>query len=166
MVALCSALRRKILPPASRQMLLACRSLTCAVWYVSLFAANIEGNYQMNVVTLIGNIATDPTTGNTRGGDAHARFRLAVNAGKDRADFFTIKCFGRAAEIVAEYAAKGQQIAVNGRLATNEWEHEGRQMRDVEIVAIRVQLIGKRDDAPGQSPAEVSAAASFDDIPF
>lgn len=122
----------------------------------------------MNIATLIGHIATDPTTGQTRSGDAHARFRIAINAGKDRAEFFTVKCFGRSAEIVAEYAAKGQQIAVIGRLATSEWEHEGRQMRDVEIVAHRVRLLGRRDDAAHNVEPDHTAPASsaFDDIPF
>lgn len=118
----------------------------------------------MNVLVIIGNIATDPVSGETRDGTKHTRFRIAVSTGRDTADFYTVKAFARSAEIVSEYAQKGQRVALRGRISATQWEKDGVQHRDVEIIADRVELIGRISAEQNESPQPSSA--SLDDIPF
>ena len=98
----------------------------------------------MNVVTLIGNLATDVELREVGEGKHRAGFLLAVDrAGKDAgADFVRISAWERQAETCAEYLAKGSQVAVEGRLRSHSWEDEGKRRSSIEVTAHRVQFLG------------------------
>jgi single-strand DNA-binding protein len=118
----------------------------------------------MNICCLIGNLANDPELRHTSNGKAVATFRLAVNKGKDDgADFFTIICWDRQAEVIAEYCAKGRKVGVEGRIQQRSWETDNGDKRSVvEIVAHRIDLLG----SPGDANAAPAADAPADDYPF
>jgi single-strand DNA-binding protein len=97
----------------------------------------------MNLVMLIGNLATDVEL-REFGEEKHlATFRLAVDRGgkDDEADFFRISVWDRQAQTCAEYLAKGRMVAVEGRLRTSSWEDNGEKRSRVEVVARRVQFL-------------------------
>jgi single-strand DNA-binding protein len=108
----------------------------------------------MNVVTLIGNLATDVELREFGEDRRLATFRLAVDrGGKDgEADFFRIAAWDKQAQLCAEYLTKGRKVAVEGRLKLRSWEDEGQKRSMVEIVARRVEFIGSPN---GGSTAEV-----------
>lgn len=115
----------------------------------------------MNVVTLIGNLATDVELRDV-GEDLHvASFLLAVNRpGKDEADFVRISTWNRQAELCAQYLAKGRKVGVDGRLRSSSWEDsDGNKRNAVEVVANRVEFLspppGKEEvaDIPFEAPA-------------
>ena len=112
----------------------------------------------MNVVTLIGNLATDVELKNVGEDLQVATFVLAVDRiGKDEADFFKVSTWNKQAETCARYLAKGRRVALDGRLKSNSWEDsDGNKRSSVEVVANRVQFLS------GPSGKEESAA----DIPF
>lgn len=125
----------------------------------------------MNIVALIGNLASDPELRHTSGGKAVANFRLAVSRGRDETDFFTVNAWDRTAEVVNEYLAKGRRVAVEGRLQHRTWEaQDGSKRSTVEVVAHRVEMLGSRDDAPAAPANEFTPVGggnqSDDDIPF
>ena len=72
----------------------------------------------MNVVALIGNLATDIELRDVAPDKKVASFLLAVDRpGKDAgADFFQVATWNRQAEVCDEYLSKGSQVAVDGRL--------------------------------------------------
>lgn len=126
----------------------------------------------MNVVILIGNLAADPEVRETNNGKSVANLRVAVNKGKDEADFFDVVAWEKQAENVGKYLSKGSKIGVEGRLQTREWENnEGEKRRSVEVVAFRIHFLGDRgkgkpkSDVPGDPPEE-PAAAKPDEVPF
>ena len=96
----------------------------------------------MNVVTLIGNLATDVEVKEV-GGKAVANFVLAVDRrSKDGgADFVRISAWERQAELCAEYLAKGRQVGVDGYLRSRSWEEDGKRRTVVEVVANRVEFL-------------------------
>ena len=108
----------------------------------------------------------------------HGRGRLAVNRNyttqggekRDEVCFLTIVVWGKQAESCGEYLDKGSQIFVEGRLQTRDWEGKDGQKRSVtEVVAERVQFMGRTKGAPSPAPAAApfaDEAPAEDDVPF
>jgi single-strand DNA-binding protein len=97
----------------------------------------------VNVVTLIGNLATDVELRDVGDDRQVANFVLAVDRpGKDEADFVRISTWNKQAEICAQYLAKGRKVAIDGRLRSSSWEDsDGNKRNAVEVVANRVQFL-------------------------
>jgi single-strand DNA-binding protein len=111
----------------------------------------------VNVVALIGNLATEVDLRDVSEETKVATFLLAVDRpGPDAgADFFRITVWNRQAELCERYLAKGRRVGVEGRLKADSWEDgDGKKRTSVEVVARRVQFL---------SPAERAPAA---DVPF
>ena len=114
----------------------------------------------VNKVLLIGNVGKDAEVRYTQSGQAVANFSLATsesfndrNSGEKRetVEWHNIVAWGKTAEICGQYVKKGRQVYVEGRLQTRDWvDPQGIKHYKTEIVAQRLQLLGRRDDSPGQ----------------
>ena len=122
----------------------------------------------MNVVTLIGNLATEVEVREVGPDKKVASFVLAIDrASRDGgADFVSVSAWDRQAELCAEYLGKGRRIALDGRLKSRSWEEDGKRRSAIEVVPRRIEFLGggpKRDeeDEPGGEviPFEAPAAA-------
>ena len=112
----------------------------------------------MNIVTLIGNLATDVELKDVAEGKRVGGFLLAVDRpSKDGgADFVRVTVWDRQAELCSEYLGKGKRVGLDGRLRSRSWNAEdGTRRTAVEVVANRVEFL---------SPPEGGAADA--DIPF
>ena len=98
----------------------------------------------MNVVTLIGNLATEVELREVGPDKKVANFVLAVDrASQDGgADFVRVSAWDRQAELCAEYLGKGRRIAVDGRLRSRSCEDDGKRRSALEVVARRVEFLG------------------------
>jgi len=122
----------------------------------------------VNVVTLIGNLATDVEVREVGPDKKVASFVLAVDrASRDGgADFVAVSAWDRQAELCAEYLGKGRRVAVDGRLKSRSWEEEGKRRSAIEVVARRVEFLGggsrREESVDGGEviPFEAPAAAS------
>ncbi len=115
----------------------------------------------MNVVMLIGNLATDVDLKEVGDGKRVASFVLAVDRPvKDgRADFVRVAAWDRQAELCARFLVKGKRVAIDGRLRSRSWQDgEGNRRTSVEVVANRVQFLSQREE-------EVAAEAPFETSP-
>jgi single-strand DNA-binding protein len=121
----------------------------------------------VNVVTLIGNLATEVELREVGPEKKVASFVLAVDRGNrdGGADFVSVSAWDRQAELCAEYLGKGRRIAVDGRLKSRSWEEDGKRRSAVEVVARRVEFLGggpRRDEEEGEgaevTPFEAPAA--------
>ena len=107
----------------------------------------------MNVVTLIGNLASEVDLRDVGDELQVANFLLAVDRpGKDEADFVRISTWNKQAETCARYLAKGRRVAIEGRLRSSSWEDsDGKRRSAVEVVASSVDFLspppGKEDSA-------------------
>lgn len=105
-----------------------------------------------NRVVLVGNLTRDPELRSIQSGTSVADVGLAVNERrKDQSgnwvedvNFFDVTVWGRNAEVLHDYARKGSQILVEGRLKQDTWEQEGQKRSKVKIIAERVVLLGSR----------------------
>ena len=101
----------------------------------------------INQINLIGRLGQDPTVRYFESGKVVAKCSLAVNRrskNKDESpDWFPIECWGRVAEILAEYTKKGSLIAVEGELTFDEWtDKETNEKRSKPVIkANRLELL-------------------------
>jgi single-strand DNA-binding protein len=117
----------------------------------------------VNVVTLIGNLATDVELKEVAGGKRLATFVLAVDrASKDGgADFVPVTVWERQADLCGQYLAKGRRVGLDGRLRSRSWSGEdGSRRSAIEVVANRVEFLSP----PGASPA--GGGGQEADVPF
>ena len=103
----------------------------------------------MNSVQLIGRLTRDPDAKHTTGGTAVTTFRVAIDRrGREGADFVSVETWHRLAEAAAEHLTRGRRVAVQGRLAHEEWvASDGRRAERLTVVADRVEFL----DAPTAS---------------
>ena len=97
----------------------------------------------VNVVTLIGNLATEVKLEELAEGKRVASFVLAVDrTGKDGgADFVRVAAWDRQADLCREFLHKGHRVALDGRLRSRSWQAlDGTRRSAVEVVANRMQF--------------------------
>ena len=128
----------------------------------------------LNKAILMGRLCADPELRTTQNGTPVCSFTLAVNRrGKDDGtDFLDIVVWNKTAEFVNKYFAKGQQVAVAGRIQSRTWEDQnGNKRKSVEIVAEEVHFAeSKRNsEAPAADPMMGGYApweGAENDLPF
>lgn len=112
----------------------------------------------MNKIILIGRLTKDPEFRYTQSGTAAASFTLAVNRrftnqnGEREADFINCVAWQKAAEFVANYFKKGQQMALEGRLQVRSYEGNDGQRRWVtEVVAEQIEFVWSKESGSNNS---------------
>lgn len=111
----------------------------------------------MNNVVLIGRLVRDPELRYLPSLDnrAVANFTLAVDRnyskqvreemeskGQPTADFIRIQCWGKTAELAAQYLVKGRLVAVSGSIRTGSYEaQDGTRRYTTDVNADRVQFL-------------------------
>ncbi len=121
----------------------------------------------MNIVALVGNLATDPELRRTEGGRAVCTFRLAVSRSDGKtADFFTVVAWERQAEVCKQYLSVGRRVAIDGRLHHSTWQIENpdnpekpERRSKVEVIAHRVEMLGR----PKREEPDVDLATEADE---
>lgn len=98
----------------------------------------------LNSVTLVGQLTSDPVLRALPDGRSVCDLRLAVNDQREQPPLFIdVATFGAGAEACAEYLAKGRAIAVTGRLVYQEWKAKDGSKRSKHQVVGRVQFGGR-----------------------
>ena len=116
----------------------------------------------MNLVALVGNLATDVTVKDVGDGKRVADFLLAVDrrTRDGGADFVRIVAWDRQAELCGQYLSKGRRVGVEGYLRARSWEDEGKRRRDVEVVARSVEFLSPPSEGAGADVVPFEAAVA------
>lgn len=132
----------------------------------------------LNKAMIIGRLTRDPEARTTPQGQNVCSFGVATNRAwtdasgtkKEAVEYHNIVTWGKLAEIVSQYLAKGRRVFVEGRLQTRDWQaQDGSKRNRTEIIAENVIMLdGRRDDstAPRESIRQDEQAAPMEDIPF
>lgn len=113
----------------------------------------------MNVVSLVGNLATDVELKELGEERRVASFVLALDRpGRDGADFVRIAAWNRQAELCSRYLGRGELVGVEGRLRSRTWEEGGEKRSALEVVANRVEFLSGSERA-GAGPRLAEAAS-------
>jgi single stranded DNA-binding protein len=82
----------------------------------------------MNKVLLTGRLTRDPELRSLASGSNVATFAVATNEfrgnGKERAEYHNVVVWDRLAQVCGQYLGKGQQVAIEGRLQTRQWDDD------------------------------------------
>lgn len=122
----------------------------------------------MNTVILGGNLVEDPELRYTGSGTAVANATVATNERyKNREGelvedvvYHNLVVWENQAEVLAEYADKGQYIVLRGTIQTNEWtDDDGNNRRDQEVKVLEFDF-GPRGSNSGGSQEEQSESSS------
>lgn len=128
----------------------------------------------LNKVFLIGNLTRDPELKTLPSGTSVVSFAIATNRvwkndkGENQQDtqFHNIVSFGRQAETIKQYMAKGSMMLVEGRIQTRSWDaQDGSKKYMTEIVAERVQF-GPRGGGQGGARASAPSAKKEADADY
>jgi single-strand DNA-binding protein len=117
----------------------------------------------VNRVILIGNLGRDPEIRYTQGGEPIANFSLATNEvwtdksgqKQERTEWHRVEVFGKAAQVVRDYLAKGRQVYVEGSIRYDEWTDKDGNKRNTTKIHVggsggRLVLLGGRGEGgPG-----------------
>ncbi len=135
----------------------------------------------LNKAQIIGNLTRDPELRKTKNGQSVCTVGVATNRSwtdssgqkHEEAEFHSVVCWGRLAEIVAEYLHKGSKVFFEGRLRTRSWEDDaGMKHFRTEIIADDMIILGPRKDgeSSGEPVPDVEepppAQGGEDDLPF
>jgi single-strand DNA-binding protein len=134
-----------------------------------------------NKVIIAGNLTKDVELTATKTGTNVANITIAVNETivsngekQTKANFFSCTAFGKTAENISKYFAKGKPIFIEGRLQQEVWETDGKKNSKTKIVVDKFEFIGNRDATEKQNvtfekPVSEQKGINTqvdDDIPF
>lgn len=115
-----------------------------------------------NKVILIGNLTRDPQLSYLPSQTAVVEFGLATNRTwtgqdgqkKDDTCFIDVRAYGKPAETINHYMAKGRQIMIEGRLQFQQWQAQDGSKRSKHIVVVEsFQFVGgPRSDGDAGNP--------------
>ena len=119
----------------------------------------------MNKVMLIGRLARDPDNRMTTGSNPMSvtRITVAINRnqkkedGNQQADFIGCIAFGKTAENIGKYFAKGNRIAIEGRIQTGSYTNkEGNKVYTTDVVVDHFEFVESKAEreAAQQAPAD------------
>lgn len=132
----------------------------------------------MNKVIQMGRITKDIEVRYSQAAEpmAVARFSIAVprkfkRQNEPDVDFFNCVAFGKTAENINKFFAKGRMILVIGSLKNGEYEKDGRKVYTTDIMIEEFYFTGeKKEEGQGQSVAQQFGAMSEpveqDSLPF
>ena len=140
----------------------------------------------LNKVMLIGRLGQDPELKYTPAGAAVLTLSVATNTSwksqdgsqQEQTEWHRVIAWRKLAEVIAQYAKKGNRIYVEGRLNTRSWEDkDGVKRYTTEVVADHIQLLEGRGEREGYGestqatpPADADfnepSAEEADDLPF
>lgn len=108
----------------------------------------------VNKIILIGNVGKDPIIRHINENTPVASFTLATNEvyvdaqgnKQKNTDWHNIVAWRNLAQLAEKYIHKGSQIYVEGKLKSRTYTDKENQSRTIiEVVAEKIQLLGKKD---------------------
>ena len=134
----------------------------------------------LNKVMLMGNLTRDVELRHTGSNTAVGNFGLAVNRRyktkdgdqKEETTFVDCEAWGRTAEVMGQYLAKGRPVLIEGRLKLDEWEDkkDGSKRSKLRVVVENFQFVdsgsGGGGGGAGASTTDNRTDFKEEDIPF
>lgn len=127
----------------------------------------------VNTVVIGGNLTRDPELRYSLSGTAVCKFGIAINEVRGSGESKTEKthyvdctAFGKTAETIEQYFAKGKPVVLTGRLSFSSWEALGGTKRSkLEVIVDTFSFAGgSRDDAAKTRTEEWSDDDDRDDF--
>ena len=130
----------------------------------------------MNNIIIVGNLCKDIEVKTSSSGKPYLKNTVAVqrdfkapNEDKYQSDFFNITVFGKTAEFMAKFCAKGKKVLVQGRMQSGDYEKDGIKHYTMDLMAEKVEPMewakkgeSTQSESGGFTPVDVDESA----LPF
>ena len=134
----------------------------------------------LNKAMLIGNVGKNPEVRSVQGGAKVAQFTLATTekytdrdgGSHENTEWHNIVVWNKPAEFVEKFVQKGTLLFVEGKIRTRSFDKDGEKRYVTEIVADKIQTLGKRESQGDAEPVATAPSRpqqfedDNDDIPF
>ncbi len=126
-------------------------------------------SFNVNTVILAGHLTRDPEMRSLANEKVVVQFGLAINRrykgadgeAKEDTTFVDCEAWGRTAELIGQYLAKGSAAYVEGRLRLDSWQDkEGKNRQRLKVVVDNVQFIGPPKTRSAEQPEAVAIGAA------
>ncbi|MFA5986622.1 MAG: single-stranded DNA-binding protein [Parcubacteria group bacterium] len=115
----------------------------------------------VNKAIIVGRLVRDPEMRTTQSGQTVANLSVATSTQwkdqggqkQEKTEFHNVVAWGKQAEVIGQYFTKGQEIYVEGRLETRNWDDKdsGKKMYKTEIVLEKFEFGAKPAGSGSQS---------------
>ncbi|MDR3228669.1 MAG: single-stranded DNA-binding protein [Puniceicoccales bacterium] len=126
-----------------------------------------------NKVILAGNLTRDPELRTFPSGTVVTKISLAVSRRftdkngeqRDETTFVDVDAFGKQAETISKYFAKGRPILVEGRLKLDQWDDKntGEKRNKLGVILETFSFLDSKASSGGSSGGGDSSSSSYDD---
>jgi single-strand DNA-binding protein len=109
----------------------------------------------VNKIIIIGNLGRDPEMRYSTSGNPMTSFSIASNhryttaAGERReeTEWFNCTAFGRLADTCNQFLTRGQQVYIEGRLRSRQYDRrDGTPGFSLDVTVTDMQMLGRRED--------------------
>jgi len=108
----------------------------------------------MNVTMITGCLGRDPELRYSGDGTPRVTFSVAEGRRKEEPTWFECKAFGRMAEVIGQYGAKGRLVLVQGQMVQEHFEtKEGENRQAWRLVAWCLEFLDAHREAAEDSAA-------------
>jgi len=130
--------------------------------------------FDINTVTVSGNLTRDPELRNLPSGNAVCNLRIAHNERfkgsdgewADRPQYFDVTVWSGLGEYLAKNLTQGEKVVVSGRLKWRDFEVDAKKRQAVDITADSVIAVPRTDKPTAPPEAYDPGTAGDADIPF
>jgi single-strand DNA-binding protein len=99
--------------------------------------------YDLNNVSLVGNLTRDPEIRHTNNGKSVVSISIAINEGENVSYFDCVGWEG-IADVAQQFLSKGKKIGITGKLIQRRWQDQsGNKRSTVEILIKTLHMMGK-----------------------
>lgn len=131
----------------------------------------------INKAIILGNVGKDQQVATTAAGATVLNFSVATSESwkdkngdkQEKTEWHYISAFGKLADAVCPFLAKGSQVYIEGKIQTNKYrDKDGVEKYKTQISADKIQVLsGFKKTEDGHSNSMDNQSDSFDDdIPF
>ena len=120
-----------------------------------------------NSVRLLGNVGMDPQVITFESGNKLAKFSLATNERKRKADgegyenettWHNLIIWGKGADIIQTYIKKGAQLAIEGKITYNKYtDKQGNSRVATEILVNDFTMLGSKESSLNASQKKTTS---------
>ena len=112
----------------------------------------------MNKIIIIGNLGRDPEMRYSASGNPMTSFSIASNRSyttasgerREETEWFNCTAFGRLADTCNQYLTRGQQVYIEGRLRSRQYDRrDGTPGFSLDVTITEMQMLGRRGEDGG-----------------
>ena len=103
----------------------------------------------MNIIVISGRLGKDPEA--QVGPQGNLWCSVPVAEGGNEPNWFDVRAFGMAAELLQRYGRRGRRVAVQGRMVQDRDEAGGDRRSAWRLLASRIEFLDSRGNGSGEA---------------